>query len=120
MKRMSSRERVLAALRHQPSDRVPFSWGLKPTPEMQIVLRSYLSERGLSWEKLVDLTEDILWVSPRYKGPALALNTDLWGIVRRPISYGAGVYDEIIHYPLAGMTTVEEVEGYAWPRSRFV
>jgi uroporphyrinogen decarboxylase len=115
MARMSPRERVLAALRHQQPDRVPFSWGLRPTPEMNAVMRAFLVEAGLDWDQLVEVTEDILSVSPRYVGPALPANTDIWGIVRRSISYDAGVYDEIARYPLAGMTTVAEIEAYPWP-----
>ena len=41
---------------------------------------------------------------------------DMWGVARKEISYGAGSYSEIVHYPLREMQTLEEIRSYAFPR----
>jgi uroporphyrinogen decarboxylase len=112
---MNPRERVRAALEHQAPQRTPFSWGLHPTPEMAATLERFLAEQGLSWPRLFHAVEDTYRIQPRYTGPTLPKNTDLWGIRRKKISYGAGAYDEFAFHPLAGMTQVEQIHAYPWP-----
>ena len=111
----TSRQRVRAALDHQPPDRAPFSWGLYPTPEMAAAMKNYLADRNLSWERLFAVTDDSYRISPAYIGPVCPTNTDPWGIVRKSISYGTGQYDEFTDFPLAGVTTVDEIAAYPWP-----
>lgn len=118
---VSPRERVLTTLRHvspassRPGGRIPFSWNFGPTPEMAGILNSYLDERGVDWPTLRDAVDDICQVSPAAVGPEPALNTDIWSIVRRPHSYGAGTYDEIVFHPLAEITDPAALEDYPWP-----
>jgi fructan beta-fructosidase len=114
------RQRVQAALRHTQPGRVPFSWGLHPTPEMTALMDEILRAHGMSWRGLYLATEDSLKISPRYIGPPLPENTDIWGIVRRAISYGeaaygGGTYDEVAVYPLCQVQTVAETDSYPWP-----
>lgn len=114
------RLRIQQALAHQKPGRLPFSWGLRPTAEMTAVMDHFLRQRGMSWHGLVLATEDSLAISPRYIGPPLPPDTDIWGIVRKNVQYGsddhnAGSYDEIAVYPLAGAATPAEVEAYPWP-----
>jgi uroporphyrinogen decarboxylase len=40
---------------------------------------------------------------------------DLWGLRRKPVDYGGGSYDEFDNHPLAGMTSLEELDAYPWP-----
>ncbi len=109
------RQRIQMALRHQQPDRVPFSWGLHPTPEMSAVMENYLYERGMSWRQLFTAVEDSVRITANYIGPILPADTDLWGIIRKPVSYGIGVYNEISKYPLAHASTVAEIGAYPWP-----
>jgi uroporphyrinogen decarboxylase len=112
------RARVRRALAHQdpePGGRVPFAWNFGPTPEMARVLAAYLAERGLDWPMLRDAVDDVRAISPRYTGPPLPRHTDLWGIVRRSHSYGAGAYDEISLNPLADVTDPDAMADYSWP-----
>lgn len=108
------RSRVCTALAHRVPPRVPFSWNFGPTPEMAAVLTAYLAERNLDWPTLSDTVDDVRQVGPE---PLYVLPpaTDIWGIVRRPQSYGAGSYDEIVHTPLSGVTYAAELDDYAWP-----
>lgn len=114
-RRMTPRERVRAALAHHQPDRVPFSWGFGPTPEMTAVLKAYLAQRGLDWQKLRDLTEDVLIINPDYIGPELPPQTDMWGIRRKAQSYGTGSYDEFAYHPLAHTESAADVAVHPWP-----
>jgi uroporphyrinogen decarboxylase len=58
---------------------------------------------------------DIRNVGPAYVGPSLPERTDMWGVTRKPVSYGDGAYDEIDVYPLAGAGSVDDVAAHAWP-----
>jgi len=114
-RRMTPRERVRAALAHQQPERVPFSWGFGPTPEMTAALKEYLAQRAMDWPTLRTLTEDVLIISPAYIGPQLPPQVDIWGIERKPQAYGPGSYDEIAVYPLAEASSPADVEAYPWP-----
>jgi uroporphyrinogen decarboxylase len=67
-------------------------------------LGSYLAE-------LLDITP----VGPRYNGPSLEPGRDIWGVKRKPVSYGSGSYDEIDHYPLADAGSMDQLGQHRWP-----
>ncbi len=114
---LSPRERVSLALQHRETDRVPIAMvcsGINPAA--RAALERYLTEtRGISVEGYLTPLVDIVPVEPRYAGPALPANTDVWGVRRRAVSYGLGSYDEIEHYPLADAESVADVASYTWP-----
>jgi uroporphyrinogen decarboxylase len=119
---MTSRERVLAAIRRRPVDRIPTDyWG---TPEMTDKLLRHLGvdDPFALWSRLG--VDKIMGVSPRYVGPPLVdapdLRVDHWGTHRRPRPYGQGadrgVYWEMSHWPLQRFGSVAEIEArYTWP-----
>jgi uroporphyrinogen decarboxylase len=109
------RDRIHAALAHRQPSRVPFSWGFGPTHEMQEQLRRDLAPRGLDWDRLRTAADDVVQVHLLYRGPALPAGTDEWGVVRKTVSYGAGSYEEIAHYPLAGARGEADLDAYPWP-----
>jgi len=110
------RERVLSALDHQIPDRIPFTWGFGATPELAANLRAHLAAQGVDWDRLQAATEDKIHVAPEYRGPDFANpSLGIWGIRVRSANYGEGHYDEFTDFPLAGMTTPEEVDAYPWP-----
>ena len=59
----------------------------------------------------------------RYIGPELRIfpdgsTEDIWGVPREkiPYAYGEGAYTHVTVHPLAGMTTVQEIDQYGhWP-----
>ena len=114
---LSGRERVRLALRHEATDRIPIAMvcsGINLPAERE--LEAYLQrERGLTVERYLKPLLDIVKVAPPYRGPALAAGADAWGVVRRPISYGSGAYDEIARYPLAGAAGVADLASHRWP-----
>ncbi len=114
---LSGRERVLLALDHRPTDRVPIAMvcaGINAPA--YAALEDYLQHRrGCSVEEYLFPLIDIVGVAPDYIGPPLRQGEDIWGVVRSPISYGAGAYDEICHYPLAEAQTLADLDRHAWP-----
>ena len=117
---MSSRDRVLAAIRHQPVDRVPTDyWG---TSEITEKLYQHLGcdDRPALYDRLG--IDGIPGVAPPYVGPPLpdsgAAGTEVfqaWGIRFKAQTYEGGTYWEQAHNPLAEAETIADLEGYPWP-----
>lgn len=117
-RRLDHRERVLLALDHQPVDRVPIAMicsGINE-PARQDFERLLLDTKGVGVEAFLEPIIDVLELAPDYVGPTLRKGEDFWGVVREPVSYGTGAYEEICHYPLAQVETVDELEAYRWPQ----
>jgi uroporphyrinogen decarboxylase len=113
---LSSRDRVLLALDHQVTDRIPIALvcsGINP-PASAEYDRFLRREHGVTLANYLDSFIDIRPVGPRYNGPPLAPGMDIWGVHRRSQSFGAGEYDEIDGYPLAN-ASLEDVIHYPWP-----
>ncbi|HVO39589.1 MAG TPA: uroporphyrinogen decarboxylase family protein [Spirochaetia bacterium] len=114
---LSGRERVRLALEHRTTDRIPVGMvcaGLNP-PAHRAVEELLKRERGTTVEQYLGAIVDIVEVSPRYIGPPLAADTDIWGVKRREVSYGSGSYSEIAHYPLASAQGASDLASHAWP-----
>jgi uroporphyrinogen decarboxylase len=115
--RMNPRERILAALRHQPVDRLPTDiWA---TQEVWKRLKEHFNTSN-EIEIFDHLGIDgIPGIAPAYIGPALPedgeLHFDEWGMGYRSQAYGTGDYDEQVVYPLAEAETIADLESYAWP-----
>jgi len=117
---MTGYDRVRCAVEHDRTDRLPIDY--IATPEMHERLKRHLhidDDEAL----LRRLGCDIRRVSGRFVGPGgltgaagvSAAGTDFLGIVWKPVQNQFGTYNEIAHHPLAHVTTVKEVEEYAWP-----
>ncbi|MFB3882373.1 MAG: uroporphyrinogen decarboxylase family protein [Armatimonadota bacterium] len=105
------------ALEHRPTDRIPIAMvcaGINP-PAYRELERHLGQTRGMSVDDYLDPLIDIVQVGPRYIGPTLARNQDIWGVVRAPVSYGAGHYDEIAVYPLADAQDPGDLDRHSWP-----
>jgi len=118
---LSHRERVRLALQHQVTDRVPIAMvcaGINP-PAYE-ALQSYLAgERRTSVADYLRPLVDVRDVGPPYVGPRLAEGTDIWGVRRQAVSYGAGSYDEIEFYPLADASSPADVAAHRWPSTEW-
>ena len=117
MTSMTPRERMLAAIQHQPVDRLPTDiWA---TPEVWARLKEHFqtSDTADVIEKLG--IDGFAGASPRYIGPPLkdegGIHYDEWGMGYRAQGYGTGDYDEQVVYPLADAQTIEDLEKYPWP-----
>lgn len=120
---MNSRERVLAAINHQPVDRVPTDiWA---TPEVWEMLgRRYGSEGNARKELHID---GILDLRPPYIGPPLKVECPadagqdfrvlygIWGAGLRWVVNDSGAYLEQNNFPLAHIETLDQLAGVEWP-----
>ena len=124
---MNSRERVFLALDHKEPDRVPIDYWA--TSE---VTANLMKKYGFSTkEELLDFFDvDFRYIDgPQYVGPPLTIQEDgsredHFGVPRRAVSYGrgnqAGMYSEVVEYPLQNATSVDEIESYPkWPKAEW-
>ncbi len=115
---MNARERMLAAINHQPVDRVPTDiWA---TGE---VVEKLVASLGADWAAALHI-DGMGGTGARYIGPALPAvaegeGSDMWGIRTRRQAYGTGVYYEQCAWPLAEATTIDDLERYPWPQAEW-
>lgn len=114
---LSHKERVTLALRHRETDRVPVAMVCSNiNPPAYAELADYLrAHRSLTVEDYLKPILDIQQITPRWVGPTLASNQDMWGVVRKEVSYGAGCYDEIDFHPLGRINSVDQLDSHQWP-----
>ena len=114
---MTGRSRVLAALSHRHTDRIPIAMVCSGINEPlrtdldQLLRRS----RGVTLSEYLAPLVDIVGIGPRYAGPPLADGTDIWGVKRAPVSHGSGAYDEIAYHPLGRIESAADLSSYPWP-----
>ena len=118
MDELTPRERVLLALSHQETDRVPVDF--IATREAFARLKEHLG---------IDDTEEVLRYlgldlrHPRqpYVGPPMRRHTDgswtdVWGVRRKSVPHKDGAYDEMVAHPLAEVKDASELADYPWPQ----
>jgi len=110
---MTPKERWLAVLRRETPDRIPMDyWATDETTRM--LLKHLDCTREAMYDRLH--IDRVATVRPRYAGPPVADDADEFGCRYRPVDYGAGVYRECVHHPLAGYESIDEIEAeYTWP-----
>jgi uroporphyrinogen decarboxylase len=118
MASMRSKERVLTAIGHRDTDRVPIQTYL--TPEIEAQLLQFFGYSH-SEQLLRRFGVDFRVVQPEYRGelPPVPEGCDLvdeWGIGYVMFDHGhGGTYPEAHHLALAQLTSMEAVEKYPWP-----
>ncbi len=111
---MTPRERWLATLHHRKADRVPVDY--RATPEASRRLMEHLGVRDMNAVYARLHIDPIIDVGPRYVGPPIPPDEDVFGIRYQDTNYGLGEYHDPIYHPLAQYTSVEEIEAeYRWP-----
>jgi uroporphyrinogen decarboxylase len=115
---MTSRERVWAAITHQPCDRVPTDAWL--TLEVQRDLRRHFGTEDWSVVERELGIDGIAWGAAAYNGPPRTAPDGepcgLWGVrATREIALPTGgVYYEAVAPPLAHVTEVAELDDFNW------
>lgn len=111
---MTPRERWLAVLTRAQPDRVPMDYWT--TPEADRALKAHLGvATDLALYQRLHIDRPCA-AGPRYVGPSLPPDQDIFGIRYREVAYSTGSYREAITAPLARYQSVEEIEGnYRWP-----
>lgn len=120
---MKSRERILAAINHQPVDRVPTDiWATSEVWDM-LKLR-FGSEANARKELHIDGIMDIRpkYIGPPFRSPCpsdagvdFRVLYGLWGAGLQWVDHGTGRYLEQTTVPLAHVETVDDLEKIAWP-----
>ena len=115
MTKLSSRERVLTALNHEESDRVPIAMicGNINPPAMRDLDKYLKQTRGTNAQSYIDSFLDVTEISACGEFDE---KSDIWGVQRKDVCYGEGSYSEISYYPLNKMSTLEEIQNYAFPK----
>ncbi len=113
---MTPRERWLALFNRQKPDRVPTDFA----GTGEVVERLQKDLGCPTWDELMRKlhVDGRGGIGARWIGPAhhpTDAEADIWGIRYTQAGYGTGAYHEAVHHPLAHMTTVEEINAYAWP-----
>lgn len=111
---MTPRERWLAVVRRERPDRIPMHY--RATGEATQKLLDHLGCH--STEEMFNRLHIDRGVSvgPRYVGPPIPPEEDMYGRRYENVRYEGGVYRECVYHPLAGYETVEEIErNYTWP-----
>ena len=111
---MTPRERWLAVLQRRKPDRVPMDYWATPEFDAKLMKHLGTATRREALERLhVDF---VVAVGPRYVGPPVPEDMDVYGCRYQDVGYGTGAYREVVEHPLARFNTVEEIERhYTWP-----
>ncbi|OPZ26501.1 MAG: methylcobalamin:coenzyme M methyltransferase [Lentisphaerae bacterium ADurb.BinA184] len=117
---MTSRERILAAIRHQPMDRVPVD--ICATDEVWAKLARHFGSAEEARRQLH--IDNFGGVGAKYVGPPPPPTpegewADTWGIRYRRVAYDTGTYGETSFHPLAAAQTLDDLERYPWPRAEW-
>lgn len=118
MESMTSRERVMAAIHHQPVDRFPTDiWALPETWEK--LRRHFNTEDNLDVLNRLGI-DGIPGITPGYHGPLIQgtdpnLRYDEWGFGYAMQEYGGGTYEEQVYFPLQHAESVADLEKFPWP-----
>ncbi|MFH1086850.1 MAG: uroporphyrinogen-III decarboxylase-like protein, partial [Chloroflexota bacterium] len=111
---MTPRERWLAVLARATPDRLPTDYWTTDEAHEKLCRHLGVSDQRELFRRLhIDRP---FTVSPRYVGPPVAADKDVYGITYRQMDYGTGAYREVVESPLARYASVEEIEAnYRWP-----
>lgn len=118
MEQLTPRERVLLALAHQETDRVPVD--ILATAEAWARLEQHLGIYDRE-ALLGHLGIDVRHPRQPYAGPSLkrfgdGTWLDPWGVLRRRVEHSGGGYEEIARHPLAGLRDANGLQRHEWPQ----
>jgi len=114
---LKSKERVLAAVGHRETDRIPITFDAEK--EVYSALYDHLGIH--SKEALFDRLNVDTWMIL----PGSFIYTDeenkktektaIWGYKTRVTQYSGGSYDEVFFNPLAGRDEIADIDAHHWP-----
>lgn len=114
---MNSKQRVLAAINHKASDRVPITFDA----EVEVYDKLYKHFKVNLREELFDRLHVDTWmilpknfIYPESEQSKIE-KTSIWGYKTRYTQYEGGAYDELYYSPLAGKDDLSDINNYPWP-----
>jgi uroporphyrinogen decarboxylase len=111
---MTPKERWLAVLHREKPDRLPMDYWATEEATEKLIRHLGCADKWEMFERLH--IDPVIKVEPTYIGPPIKPDRDMYGCGFEDVDYGTGVYAECVHYPLAQVKSIEEVEAnYTWP-----
>ncbi len=111
---MTPRERWLAVLNGEVPDRVPMDYRATEETDERLLKHMGCADMSEVFRRLH--IDDVVTVQPKYVGPPLPPNENMYGVGFEDTDYGMGTYRNSVRYPLAGYGSVAEIEAnYRWP-----
>jgi len=116
---MNSRERVMMALEHKETDRVPINF--RATDE---ILTAVCKRLGLDYNGLLEHFQvDFREIIPPYVGPELKLlpdgsTPDIWGVGRTEVVTEISRDVMVTYNPLKDVNDPSEIDDYPWPTAK--
>ena len=111
---MTPLERWLAVLNRQGADRIPTDYWA--TAEANQKLMAHLQVDSMPEVYRLLEIDHVISVGPRYVGPEVPEDLDVYGCRHEIIPHETGHYRECVGNPLAEFTSVEEIAAnYTWP-----
>jgi uroporphyrinogen decarboxylase len=109
---MTSKERVLAAVNHRATERIPITFDAEK--EVYAALHDRLGTR--SKEELFDrLNVDTWMIGPRTPEAQAEKGGTIWGYRTKVTAYSGGTYNELVYSPLAGKNELSDIRNHPWP-----
>ncbi|RPI62968.1 MAG: uroporphyrinogen-III decarboxylase-like protein, partial [Planctomycetaceae bacterium] len=112
---MTPRERWLAVLNRQKPDRIPTDYWATGEVTERLLKELGCGDVFALFDKLHIDGMRSFGAPEKVKHHPDDPKANIWGIRKQAVDYGTGVYSETEFRPLAGVTTVEEVNAYKWP-----
>ena len=112
---MTHRERIMAAINHQPTDRVPLDyWGVYEITQKLMKHFNIKDNDGVALFKAMDIDKIMGIYAPHKPGMENPFKLTTKEV---PLPDGSGVYHELVSPPLAKYETVGEIEAnFNWPK----
>lgn len=93
---------------------MPVDYRATPEANRQLMAHLGCADMGQVHERLH--IDPIVDIGPRYVGPPIPADQDVFGIRYQESDYGAGHYRDAIGHPLAAFESVDEIDSnYSWP-----
>jgi uroporphyrinogen decarboxylase len=114
---MTPRERWLALFAGEKPDRIPTDYWATDEVTQRLLRELRCADIEELYTKLH--IDGLISISPprTLTGHPDDPEADLWGVRTSEVDYGTGVYKEFANHPLAGMSSVEEINAFKWPRA---
>lgn len=113
----TSKQRVLAAINHQESDRTPITFDAEKEVYAALYEHLKISTKEALFDKLHVDTWMILpgnFLYPAAEDEKIE-KTSIWGYKTKVTQYSGGVYDELVCSPLAGKNDIQDIKKHNWP-----
>jgi len=114
---MNSKERVLAAIKHKDTERVPITFGADK--EVYTLLYNELGVTNkedvfnrLHADTWMILPKNFIYTADEEKKVE---KTSIWGYKNRVTEYSGGTYDQLCFNPLAGKDDITDIAKHRWP-----